>query len=146
MSPKVRIKRKIWWKFKDHAIECFPEECIGAFECQETENGDLEVTNVYTCRNIARNKKFEGQVSKPDMRNLKKISRRGNRKGLSYGIFHSHPMSGSVKLSDIDVFSAKIYKLFKLQIILGITKSKRIRKSFWKYEKPEMLEKKVEVY
>jgi len=139
----AKIKRKKWKAFRDHALERMPEECIGLFECLE-HNGKYEITNVYPCRNVARNKKIEGKISKPEMRELKKLISRGERKGFKYGIYHSHPLSGSVSLSDVDQFISKIYKLFRMQIILGVT-GKRVKKAFWIFQKPNLIEGRIEV-
>jgi len=144
MKSKVRVVRKKWAELRDHALSSFPEECIGLFECQEIK-GKIEITNIFPCRNVARHKKTQGQISKPEMRELKKLISRGEKKGLMYGTYHSHPASGSIKLSDVDKFVAKIYKLFRLQIVLGIS-GKRVRKNFWKYKKPNLIEGRIEVY
>jgi proteasome lid subunit RPN8/RPN11 len=117
-------------QLKDHAKECFPEECCGLFRCEKTDKG-LEVTEIIKTKNVSKQKRIGAQIPRRIFKKFSTLASRLKNKGIYYGVYHSHPLTGSLVLSDQDVYSATIYKLFRKQIILGIKKSRAIHKTFW---------------
>lgn len=114
------------------ALSSKPEECIGIFECEEFD-GDYYITNIHQVKNVARNKKTGAQIPKQEFKKFSRLIPRLKKKNKFLGVYHSHP-SGHTTLSEQDMYSAMIYKMFKLQLILVICgKSKdKIKKGFWK--------------
>jgi len=123
------VSRKNLLRLKKHAKESFPNECIGVFECYE-DAGNFYITNIFECKNVARNKKISGLLPRKTLRSFNKMIKRGKRKGILYGAYHSHPVSGATNIGEQDMHSGMIYNIFKLQIILGV-KRRSIRTAFW---------------
>ena len=128
---KVLISKKNLNKLKEHARASIPNECVGVFECM-LDGRKLEITEVYECRNIAQDKKYGAMLAKKDFKFFNERRKKLERHNIFYGIYHSHPVSGSLFLSPQDKYSAKFYNLFRLQIILGVQKRKVIKSMFWK--------------
>ena len=132
----VKLKNKNWEIIREHAKSCFPEECTGIFECKKINNKEITITNIFVCKNVSKTKKYESMISKRDMKKLRPVMASGIKKGLVYGVYHSHPNTGTLELSDQDMFWAKFRKRFQLQIIVGIKKTKdilRTRRIFWQF-------------
>lgn len=125
------ISKDTLTRLKNHASESFPNECIGFFECHE-DNGDFYITEVFERKNIAKKKRESGLLAKRDFRKFNKLAKTGKRKGIFYGVYHSHPISGSINLGEQDMYSGSIFKLFRLQMIIGIKRNGKIRIAFWK--------------
>lgn len=78
-------------------------------------------------------------MTKRQDKEIEKLARKN--KDKIYGIYHSHPESGAVYLGEKDIFNGKIYKRFRNQIIVGVSKSgTRTKKAYWLFEKPEWKE------
>ncbi len=141
---EVQITKKHWAQMRSHADRVHPEECVGLFECLPTHSGKgFRITHIFPCRNVARAKKWAGQISKPEMRELKKVMRRGAKEGYVYGMYHSHPITGTTTLSEIDQASGRQFKISKLQIVLGAKNPKRVKRSFWELRNKEWLQHEI---
>ncbi len=125
----VHISAKVLKKLQKHALKSFPNECVGIFECMFDEKG-LEVTEIYECKNIATDKRYGALLTKKDFRFFNKRRISLEKHNIFYGVYHSHPTTGSLELSDQDKHSSKFYKMFNMQLILGI-KNKTVRNMFW---------------
>jgi proteasome lid subunit RPN8/RPN11 len=135
---KVVVSGQILKKLEKHALESLPNECIGIFECMFS-NGRLEITETYECKNVAIDKKHGALLTKRDMRFFNKKRIPLERHNIFYGVYHSHPVSGDLILSPQDKHSAKFYKMFRIQLILGIKKNV-VRMIFWR-KKPKIWRK-----
>jgi proteasome lid subunit RPN8/RPN11 len=139
----VNLNKKNWSILLKHSIDIFPQECTGMFECIKIKSKPLKITKVFPCRNVSSRKKYGSQISKIDMRRLRPILISGAKNGFLYGVYHSHPNTGTIQLSDEDMFCAKLYKRFRLQVIIGITKKNKIRRAFWQMNKSGWSLKKI---
>ena len=144
--PTTKIGRSTWQKMKSHALSCFPDECVGIFECLPSRTP--MVLDAFPCRNVSRTKRFQSMISKRDKKALAAKMAAGRRKGLLYGVYHSHPNTGSLGLSEDDKFWGRRYKRYGIQIILGITKNSNglvVKRAFWKASGRRWTERKMEV-
>lgn len=133
----VYIERRLWNVIRDHARHEAPNECIGFFEAKPEGAGNLRITAVWTCKNVSRQKKDSGMLSKVDERRIKQFEKIKGKEGYVYGVYHSHPATGTIYLSEKDSLIGKIYKRFRHQLIAGVYgKSKKVRTAFWFYKRP----------
>lgn len=131
------IDKQLCDLLKRHAVAEAPRECIGYFEAKPEVAGNLRVTAIVPCKNISK-LKHTGDISKRDVKTIAELTKRNEKKGLVYGMYHSHPIEGSVDLSEKDAYIGKVYRRFRRQIILGVRgKSKQtVKVAFWFYAKP----------
>ena len=141
----VFLTKGQWGELRQHVQRTHPEECVGVFECISNHDGTFEVVRIIPCRNISRHKNWGGQISKPEMREIKKLMRKSKKSGFVYGMYHSHPMTGKIKLSEIDEASGRSFKISKLQIVLGAKSPKRIKRAFWEYRNREWFEHTISI-
>ena len=128
---KVTVSDVVVKKLVRHALRSFPNECVGIFECI-FDGKKYEITDAYECKNMAANKRYGSLLAKKDFRYFNKKRMLMERRNVFYGVYHSHPLTGSLQLSDMDKNSARFYKMFKMQLILGVQGKKLVRKRFWK--------------
>lgn len=128
---KVLISKKALRRLNEHAKASLPEECVGIFECMYA-NRKWEVTDIYECKNIAEDKRYGAMLSKKDFKFFNNRRKKLEKHNIFYGVYHSHPITGSLDLSEQDRYSAKFYNLFKLQIVLGVKNRRSIKCMFWK--------------
>jgi proteasome lid subunit RPN8/RPN11 len=116
----------------EEALFSDPEECIGVFECEEFE-GDFYITEIFPMHNAARNKKSGAKLPKNQFEKFSKLAPVLKKKNKFLGVYHSHP-SGSAELSELDMYSGMLHKIFKLQIVVAISgkHSDKTKKTFWK--------------
>lgn len=135
----VYIDSVLWKTFRDHAKQDFPHECIGFFEAEKVGPGSIRIIKVFPGRNAIKRKHqrtTSGLLDKKSTRELIKLDKKN--KDKIYGMYHSHPKTGTVDMKGKDSFLGKVYKRFKHQLIIGVyRKGKRFRMAFWFYEKPK---------
>lgn len=137
----VYIDKGLWKVLGDHAKHEFPEECIGYFEAEHVLPGSIRITKVVPCKSIIRGqmRQVAAQLSKAQDREMVALARKN--KDKIYGVYHSHPQSGAIYLGEKDIFLGKIYKKFRNQIVVGVSKTgSRTRKAYWLFEKPDWKE------
>jgi proteasome lid subunit RPN8/RPN11 len=133
------ISRKHLAILKKHANRTFPNECIGVFSGYK-DDGGFYITDIYECHNIARKKRTSGLLSRKVFNGFNKIAKNGSKTGVFLGVYHSHPVSGQTQMGEQDMYSGSIYRLFRLQIILGVRKSGIIKTAFWEIKNKKWCE------
>ncbi len=137
---QVHIDRELWGKVKEHAIQSFPDECVGFFIGFSL--GDFRGTGIvgmYPCKNISKNKRTQSIVSRRQVKKLIKECEKLNKvvNGFFVGQYHSHPTTGSTIQSESDQAVGKRWKAYRFQIILGLKSKKAavVRKKFYHYDR-----------
>jgi len=137
----VYIERKLWNEIRDHARKEDPNECIGFFEAQPSTSGNIRITAIFPCKNVAKNPKHSGQIHQSTALKIKRLAKKNEKNGFVYGMYHSHPSSETIHLSEQDSFVGKVYKRFRHQIVAAVCGKKRsVRMAFWAYQKPHWQE------
>jgi hypothetical protein len=98
-------------------------------------NGNYLIINTHECRNTARNKRFGGEFAKKEFRKFTKLSKKLSRTKLFLGVYHSHPISASIRLGEQDKYSGNLFRLFRMQLILGLKNRGVVKHGFWKVGK-----------
>lgn len=133
----VYIDRVLWKTLGNHAKREFPHECIGYFEAEHVCPGSIRITQVFSGKNVApvKERRVAGLLDRKSERDLLRLDKKNPTK--IYGMYHSHPESGTIWLGEKDSFNGKIYKRFRHQMIIGVlAKGKKTRKAFYFYKKP----------
>jgi proteasome lid subunit RPN8/RPN11 len=141
------IENLLYDLLKRHAVAECPQECIGYFEAIPEGAGNLRITDVVPCPNISRQPLDSGDISKKFVRRIKELTKKNEKQGFVYGMYHSHPATGFTALSEKDSYIGKMYRRFRHQIIIGVVgkRKKSVKMSFWVYDRKAKLWQEVEV-